>query len=515
MNRNKLNRFIIHKLLPILALFLLVTNTFVVYSFGAEKNVINFHEKDLDKDITVYLPQGYGTSYKYYMVGFEFSAVHRNFTGVSVILSNSPIFYNGEKYTLQNSSEELYYISFSSNYSSISLVPTEFDFSDKSVSDCIILKSPFFFSGLVPECLVYSNHSILDINTNDVVFEDTSPKPSFIIPSFINSKGDLETGKFDTLQIDAGDFDYSDDEFVLNIYNGTYISDNVYNYSLYKSILLNSKSSYLYVSNLNLYYYIPREKLGIDISNDKTYLFELKEKSGDTVYSSIDFTISGLTTDEEIQNSQDETNQKLDEQTNAIKEQTETNKNIFEKIGEVLSYINPFSENFFVYKLIELLLEALKSLFVPGENFFINWINDLNSYFGDRFGIIYYPFELLIEVLTRIAGITGNYTSAVISFGDLKLFDTVLIPAFSFDFFSLLTNDTLKNIHNIYLVCVDVILYLGLVLLAKNTFSEIFGGHFVDEVISDTTADDRSYSNYERYQNNRQRYKSEHGGTSK
>ena len=46
----------------------------------------------------------------------------------------------------------------------------------------------------------------------------------------------------------------------------------------------------------------------------------------------------------------------------ALKEEAnQTNKNIFETIKEVLSYINPFSENFFVYKLIELLINAIKS----------------------------------------------------------------------------------------------------------------------------------------------------------
>lgn len=207
----------------------------------------------------------------------------------------------------------------------------------------------------------------------------------------------------------------------------------------------------------------------------------------------------------------DVTNDKLDQQTDAIKENTETNKGIWETLKDILSYINPFSENFFVYKLVELLLEGLKSLFIPSDNFFINWINDLNEYFGDRFGIIYYPFEILINFLTRISTITAT-NSAVISFGDLSLFGGVIIPAFSFDFFSLLTNDTLLNIHNIYLVCVDVILYLGLFVLCKNIFSEIFGGSLIDEVIEDSTADDRSYQNYERYQSNKQRYKTEHRG---
>lgn len=112
--------------------------------------------------------------------------------------------------------------------------------------------------------------------------------------------------------------------------------------------------------------------------------------------------------------------QKIEEQTNAIKENNETNKNIFEKILEVLSYINPLSENFFVYKLIELLLEALKSLFIPHDGFFNEWLDDLNSYFGDAFGILYYPFELLIDFLNRVNSISDSGT-AVLKFNDITI----------------------------------------------------------------------------------------------
>lgn len=66
----------------------------------------------------------------------------------------------------------------------------------------------------------------------------------------------------------------------------------------------------------------------------------------------------------------EETINTLNEQTEAIKEQNETSKNIFQKIGDILSYINPFSENFFAYKLVELIVNGLKSLFIPQERIF-------------------------------------------------------------------------------------------------------------------------------------------------
>lgn len=42
-------------------------------------------------------------------------------------------------------------------------------------------------------------------------------------------------------------------------------------------------------------------------------------------------------------------------------------KDIIETIGNILSYLNPFSENFFGIKLLELLGDLLKSLFIPSQ----------------------------------------------------------------------------------------------------------------------------------------------------
>lgn len=198
----------------------------------------------------------------------------------------------------------------------------------------------------------------------------------------------------------------------------------------------------------------------------------------------------------------------------ALKEEAnQTNKNIFEIIKEVLSYINPFSENFFVYKLIELLINAIKGLFIPSDDFFTSWINNMNDWLSDRLGALYYPVDLVTEFLERIGDISEN-GSAVISGNGFEFMGAKLIPAFSYDLNSLLTNDTFKNIHDIYLTVVDVILYLCLIVLAKNTFTDIFGGKYDDgvDIAMQGFSSDSGYRRYESYQNNKKRYKREHGG---
>lgn len=129
------------------------------------------------------------------------------------------------------------------------------------------------------------------------------------------------------------------------------------------------------------------------------------------------------------------------------------------------------------------------------------------------FGIIYYPFEVVIDFLTKFVNACNSMSSssAVINVPELKFMGVTLISSFVYDFNSLLANDTLKTIHNIYLVVIDVMFSLMLVNLAKNTFAEIFGGRFSDEIIGDVTSDERSYQKYERYQNNKQRYQQKGG----
>ena len=105
---------------------------------------------------------------------------------------------------------------------------------------------------------------------------------------------------------------------------------------------------------------------------------------------------------DKILESNKETQNKLEEQTNAIKEGNETNKNIFQKIGDIFDLLNPFSENFFGRKLVDLIIDGLKSLFVPEDGFFENYFNEIRDWFNERLGFLFAPFDFIIELLNRI-----------------------------------------------------------------------------------------------------------------
>ncbi len=181
----------------------------------------------------------------------------------------------------------------------------------------------------------------------------------------------------------------------------------------------------------------------------------------------------GESTDKIVESNK-QTQEKIEEQTNAIKENTDTNKNIFEKIGDILSFLNPFSDNFFGKKLVDLIINGLKSLFVPEEGFFDEYFNSIRDWFSDRLGFLFAPFDFIIELLNRISNI--NFSEPIINIPDIKdpFTNTNLINKQAYNLNDLNSNEVFNNIHNIYLAGVDFIILIGLINLARKKIEEVF-----------------------------------------
>ena len=103
---------------------------------------------------------------------------------------------------------------------------------------------------------------------------------------------------------------------------------------------------------------------------------------------------------------------------NRLDEANETSKGILGKIKDILSYINPFSENFFAYKLVELLLNGLKSLIVPDD---FDFINDFKEVLENKLGFIAsVPIQLLDYVISLKDKVFTPMTT--ISFPKISIF---------------------------------------------------------------------------------------------
>ena len=91
---------------------------------------------------------------------------------------------------------------------------------------------------------------------------------------------------------------------------------------------------------------------------------------------------------------------------------------IVEFLGSMLSYINPFSDNFFGYTLIELLYDLLvtvfKYLFVPDDDYFSSYFESLQNRLNEVFPFYDY-LEQLEEVETNSTDISTSITISGIS----------------------------------------------------------------------------------------------------
>lgn len=115
----------------------------------------------------------------------------------------------------------------------------------------------------------------------------------------------------------------------------------------------------------------------------------------------------------------------------------------------------------------------LKSLFIPSDDFLGDFFDELYNWFCDRLGFLSYPLQLVVNILNKILNI--NFTDPIINIPDIKepFTNELLVHSTNFNFNSLLANDILKTVHDIYLILVDAVIIFGLVNLAKHKFEEV------------------------------------------
>lgn len=323
--------------------------------------------------------------------------------------------------------------------------------------------------------------------TDDEPFYKSSPKGPYIV----NSLDNLSSWKFDNLWVDYGSYDTTQTLYLhickknidVPVSNSSYYTDYVI------ALSTNGKYYESYEDGQVYYFSIPKDNLPFTVSAGDKIIFYLSSSASNLggAYSSdkplkdsniLDtktFTVGTSYTDEDKQKDyQDKISSSLEDQKQAIEENTKTNKNIFEKIGDILSYINPFSENFFGKKLVELILDGLKGLFVPEDGFFDTYFSDLKNWFSDRLGFLWTPFDIIIEILNKILNI--NFSEPIFHIPEINepFSGSKLISKYDYNLNSLLDNDIFKNIHDIYFIGVDAVIIFALINLARRKIEEVF-----------------------------------------
>lgn len=108
---------------------------------------------------------------------------------------------------------------------------------------------------------------------------------------------------------------------------------------------------------------------------------------------------------------------KVDEQINADRENTDQITNAVEKHGNFI-------------------IEGLKSLFIPSDEYFKTYFDDLYAWFSERFGFLSFPIDLLIRVVDLFVGSSDR--DCVLTLPPVSIMGEELIPETAFNLSELL-----------------------------------------------------------------------------
>lgn len=126
------------------------------------------------------------------------------------------------------------------------------------------------------------------------------------------------------------------------------------------------------------------------------------------------------------------------------------------------------------------LIDGLKQLFIPSDGYFEGVANDLSTFFSDRLGLLLYPFDFLVSLGDRIAGLqTGEPTCTIpeIAYTDSDDNKYVLIEGQTLNVYELVgRNDIIIGMHQTYLTVMDGIIAFTLLSLCWQRFDHIIGG---------------------------------------
>lgn len=126
------------------------------------------------------------------------------------------------------------------------------------------------------------------------------------------------------------------------------------------------------------------------------------------------------------------------------------------------------------------LIDGLKQLFIPSDGYFEGVANDLSSFFSDRLGLLLYPFEFLVSLGNRIAGLeTSEPTCTIpeIAYTDSDDNKYILIEGQTLNVYELVgRNDIIVGMHQTYLTVMDGIIAFTLMALCWKRFDHIIGG---------------------------------------
>ncbi len=182
-----------------------------------------------------------------------------------------------------------------------------------------------------------------------------------------------------------------------------------------------------------------------------------------------------------------------DQITDSLEQQTEKQKGFFAELGDRISgffssltsslggfftslgdRIGGFFDNF-----LSGILDGLKNLFVPNNEYFTEYFDQWDTWMTEHFGALYYPFDLMLDMLNRFLTLDVP-DRPTITFPAIEVMGYKLTDAVEVDIRTAFAGDgwfhELFNLYDLYQTVVTVIFVFGLANLARRKLNSIMGG---------------------------------------
>lgn len=170
--------------------------------------------------------------------------------------------------------------------------------------------------------------------------------------------------------------------------------------------------------------------------------------------------------------------------TNKLDEQNKTSKNIWETIKSFPSTFSKFFTDLgdkiggFFDNLLTGILDGLKSMFIPSDDFFSNWWDGFSAFMKAKLGFLAKPIDIFITFISGYLNLSD--TNIVINIPNITVpnfEDNIIIKAQTFNWKELLeSKPSFKNLWDLYLDFIDVFLIFNFIGLCEVTYARIFGG---------------------------------------
>jgi len=218
------------------------------------------------------------------------------------------------------------------------------------------------------------------------------------------------------------------------------------------------------ITNLTVNFQKVSTGIGLSWLNSEVYLFyypRIVASSGNENFDALEYNQQIIIDQNQtIINQNNQTNNNLEDIKEQNKEAEETRKGIWETLKSIPSMIG----------------DALKSLFIPSDDFFESFINDFMGTLKDKLGFLVYPFELFGDVINRFLDIpNGDGIIHIPQIND-PIYGHELIKEQDFNIGQVFKTGKIGELHDIYLTFIDVSIIIMLVNLAIRKFNQTIGG---------------------------------------